>query len=254
MNQAVAPVFLYLTAFVLGLRHGIDWDHIAAITDIAGSSQHQKSAFAHGMVYALGHAFVIVLFGLLAIALGIRLPSWVDAVMEPFVGLTLVILGIWVIFSLIKHRENFRLQSRWMLLIKSANALYRKLHNKLSHYHPRKQREPIPYPDTFGFKTAFTVGMIHGIGAETPTQILIFLAAAKIGGGLMGTYLLITFVTGLLISNAFITTIASFGYAKSEKNSFLYIGLGIITAAFSLIVGLFLLTGHITTLPKIFGN
>lgn len=26
-----------LTAFVLGLRHGIDWDHIAAITDIVGA-------------------------------------------------------------------------------------------------------------------------------------------------------------------------------------------------------------------------
>src|SRR5581483_10164188 len=29
---------LFGTALVLGIRHGIDWDHIAAITDIAGTT------------------------------------------------------------------------------------------------------------------------------------------------------------------------------------------------------------------------
>ena len=49
---------LLLTAFVLGIRHGIDWDHIAAITDItsttaaaeAGEEAHRAEhvAGAHG--------------------------------------------------------------------------------------------------------------------------------------------------------------------------------------------------------------
>ncbi len=34
MNDLLALIFL---GVALGLRHGIDWDHIAAITDITGS-------------------------------------------------------------------------------------------------------------------------------------------------------------------------------------------------------------------------
>ena len=34
----------------------------------------------------------------------------------------------------------------------------------------------------YGRRTAFGVGMIHGVGAETPTQVLIFLAAAGASG------------------------------------------------------------------------
>src|SRR5215218_1862554 len=37
---------LLLTAFLLGLRHGIDWDHIAAITDITSTTAAGESGEA----------------------------------------------------------------------------------------------------------------------------------------------------------------------------------------------------------------
>ena len=57
---------------------------------------------------------------------------------------------------------------------------------------------------TYGSRSAFGVGMIHGIGAETPTQVLIFLAAAGAGGKLVGLTLLGCFLVGLLTSNTLI--------------------------------------------------
>src|SRR5262245_9691891 len=98
--------------FALGLRHGIDWDHIAAITDITSSSVTNEEAEVEGQMmavaagasgmsiavpiagppsrwaasrqgmflatmYALGHATLVVLLGLLAIWLGAMLPEWV---------------------------------------------------------------------------------------------------------------------------------------------------------------------------------
>ena len=33
-----------VSAFLFGFRHGIDWDHIAAITDITGSQDDRRSA------------------------------------------------------------------------------------------------------------------------------------------------------------------------------------------------------------------
>ncbi|MBI3366759.1 High-affinity nickel-transporter, partial [Candidatus Roizmanbacteria bacterium] len=75
-------------ALLLGLRHGIDWDHIAAITDIVGSEDDRKKSFIFSFLYIIGHASVVVLFGLLAVLVGVRLPDWIDTIMEPFVGIT----------------------------------------------------------------------------------------------------------------------------------------------------------------------
>jgi high-affinity nickel permease len=59
-----------VTAFLFGFRHGIDWDHIAAITDITGSQDDRSQAFAFGTLYALGHALVVFVIGVAAIVLG----------------------------------------------------------------------------------------------------------------------------------------------------------------------------------------
>ena len=48
----------------------------------------------------------------------------------------------------------------------------------------------------YGRGTSFGVGMLHGIGAETPTQVLIFLAAAGAGGVAVGLLLLGCFIVG----------------------------------------------------------
>ena len=124
---------LMLLGFALGLRHGIDWDHIAAITDITGSvvttdeaeelyqagnqgavsnsegpaqmtltkpvvrrkrRREVREGFFLATMYALGHASLVVLLGLLALWLGAILPNWIDPIMERLVGVTLIILGV----------------------------------------------------------------------------------------------------------------------------------------------------------------
>src|SRR5204863_3113959 len=42
-----ASVGLLITALVLGIRHGIDWDHIAAITDITSTTSAAEAATEH---------------------------------------------------------------------------------------------------------------------------------------------------------------------------------------------------------------
>ena len=42
------------TAFTFGLRHGADWDHIAAISDITGTLKDRKRSMVLALVYTLG--------------------------------------------------------------------------------------------------------------------------------------------------------------------------------------------------------
>lgn len=253
MEQHTLSTALFITTFVLGLRHGIDWDHIAAITDITGSAENTKKSFFLATMYVLGHATVIIVLGLLAVVFNLQLPSWVDALMEPLVGITLVILGVWLLVNILLHGKNYELKSRWMLIFSTVAKITRFIKAKTTHSHPHGHGHTHVHShlQNISTKTAYIIGAIHGIGAETPTQILLFIAAAGVGGRFAGAMILLTFVAGLVISNSLITLAALFGYAHSHRHSVIYMIIGVATALFSLITGLIFLFGHGGILPEI---
>jgi ABC-type nickel/cobalt efflux system permease component RcnA len=111
---------LVLTALGFGFRHGIDWDHIAALTDITSSQEEPRRSMWFATLYALGHALVVFLLGFAAIVFAQQLPDGVDAAMERFVGATLVLLGCYVFYALVRHRRDFRMRSRWMLMFSAV--------------------------------------------------------------------------------------------------------------------------------------
>ena len=59
-------IALLSTALVLGLRHGIDWDHIAAISDVTATEPTARRAFGRATIYAAGHASVVLALGSVA--------------------------------------------------------------------------------------------------------------------------------------------------------------------------------------------
>src|ERR1051325_9282499 len=97
---------LLFTTLLLGLAHGIDWDHIAAITDITGTVDEWRPGFYLASLYALGHALVVVILGVVAILAGLALPEWVDEIMAPAVGITLIFLAVWIVYSLFHHHTS----------------------------------------------------------------------------------------------------------------------------------------------------
>jgi high-affinity nickel permease len=285
-------VGLMATAFGFGFRHGIDWDHIAALTDITSSQESTRTSMFFATLYALGHALVVMVLGLAAIVLSAHLPKSVDRVMEHFVGASLVALGIYVFYALIKHGRDFRMRSRWMLILSGVRRAFRWARGRVekievTHEHEHRVEElhqhdhvPVPVsaarsvatervhshrhrhiaavPDdpfmTYGKGTAFGIGMLHGVGAETPTQILIFLAAAGAGGKGAGVLLLVCFLVGLLSSNTVVALASTFGFMGAGRNWKLYAGISVLTASFSLVIGTLFLLGRSTMLPAIFGG
>ena len=124
--------------------------------------------------------------------------------------------------------------------------------------HRHRHRHVGELPDdpfmTYGSRSAFGVGMIHGIGAETPTQVLIFLAAAGAGGKSVGLTLLGCFLIGLLSSNTLIALAGTYGFLGATRNFRLYVGVSVATAIFSVTIGSLFLFGRGTLLPAFFGG
>lgn len=268
------------SALLFGLRHGIDWDHIAAITDITSSQEDRRSSLVFGTLYAVGHALVVFLLGVLAILVGERLPPGVDEAMTRVVGVTLLVLGVYVVVSLIRHGRDFRLRSRWMLIFagfrraarwtrtRSAarvsaapegvpqtepQSWHHGHHGRPGHHHHDRPEDDDLFKN-YGRGTAFGVGMIHGVGAETPTQVLIFLAAAGAGGATLGLLVLACFIVGLLVSNSVITIGSAAGFLHASRNFAVYASVAVVTAAFSLVVGTLFVLGKDSVLPAFFGG
>jgi hypothetical protein len=302
-----AGIGVLLTGLTLGIRHGIDWDHIAAITDItsttaaasaaeaAHAEQHvttsghhhghggsielrahdggpgaatlapamrgsgdarprfgpeQLDAIKLGTLYALGHGAVVIALGVAAIAFGAILPDWLDPLMGRIVGITLLFLGLWVLYSVYRYArggETFRLRSRWMLVFDGVRYGWRRFQASV---HGHEHVEPLEM-SSYGAKTSFGVGMIHGIGAETGTQVLLIAAVGGAASAGLGIPMLLAFVVGLLISNLAIVVISSVGFVASQTRERIYVAIGAVAGVFSLVIGLVFLLGADAVLPSL---
>jgi high-affinity nickel-transport protein len=238
-------VLLLATSWLLGFRHGIDWDHIAAVTDIVSGQPRPWRAIHYGSMYALGHSVIIFAFGLVAIVLGLSLPPWVDAIMEHVVGFTLLLLGIWVLGTVMREGKTFRLRSRWMLFIETLKHGLAWFHRTEYHHHEHT---------SYGGRSCFVLGLLHGAGAETPTQVILFATAAGVGGAGTGALVLLLFVLGLLICNSLMSLLASLGFRSARHHAIFSISLGVVTGVFSSIVGVLFLLGQSALLPAILGG
>ena len=107
-------------ALVFGFRHGFDWDHIAALTDLTGSQRTSRRSMWLATLYALGHAAMVLVLGITAIVFAEQVPESVDLVMERFVGVSLIALAAWMVWTAVTTRGAPPLRSRWMLLIDAA--------------------------------------------------------------------------------------------------------------------------------------
>jgi high-affinity nickel-transport protein len=303
------------TAFGLGFRHGIDWDHIAAITDITGAQESRRQSVVLATMYALGHALVVFVLGVLAIVLSAQIPKWLDETMGRVVGATLLALGVYVVVSLVRDGRDFRMRSRWMLVFAAARRAMRwttawtpgrretvvvthdhdhshddghshehdhgqghdpghghehgdthevaavagastvttrsTKHHHLHHHVGTMPDDPFP---TYGRRTAFGIGTLHGIGAETPTQVLVFLAATRVGGAASGVLLLLCFLAGLLVSNTTVAVSAVLGFLSAARNFRLYSTVSLVAATFSIVIGTLFVLGQTSVLPALGGG
>src|SRR5919198_1947006 len=101
------PVLELLTSSglgsLLGLRHALEPDHVAAVTTLVADYRHHErtrtSAAFLGVCWGLGHTAALIAAGALLVVIGAEMPSSAANLFELAVALMLVGLGMRSIFS-----------------------------------------------------------------------------------------------------------------------------------------------------------
>jgi ABC-type nickel/cobalt efflux system permease component RcnA len=158
-----APLLVALAiAFVLGLRHASDPDHLVAVSSlVAADDGDVRAATRLGAWWGVGHAVTLLVVGLPLIALKEQLPGWLESVAETGVGLVILALGIRVLIKWL--RGDYR---------GGPHRHHERDHRHLRHgdgsaHHHRHERSP---------SQAFGIGMLHGL-AGTGAVVVLLIAA-----------------------------------------------------------------------------
>ncbi|HEY6768267.1 MAG TPA: hypothetical protein VI386_26220 [Candidatus Sulfotelmatobacter sp.] len=235
-----------LSAAVLGFRHGFDYDHIAAITDITSVEGNRRRAMRMGLLYVLGHATMVAILGGTVILFQRSLPRGLDSWAERAVGLTLVVLGLYVLGTLLRGKTALP-KSRGAILVAAVGWLGWKLGQVFGRSGERPQKPAGGYSGN----SVFVIGIIHGLGAETPSQLLLFLLAANLGGVARGFLGLAVFLVGLVTMNTLMTAsaVGIFGLSAAKPKVMRFV-IGA-TALYSVVVGSIFLFGASGFLPQL---
>ena len=90
-----APLLVALgIAFLLGLRHASDPDHLVAVTSlVAAEDGDTRKAARLGAWWGIGHAGALVALGIPLIAFKTELPAWLESGAEKTIGVVILVLA-----------------------------------------------------------------------------------------------------------------------------------------------------------------
>ena len=147
------------TGFVIGLRHALDADHLAAVSAIVSDRKSIWSSSIVGGLWGVGHTISLFVIGAMVILLKITISETAETYLEAAVGVMLVVLGLNVL------RKLF-----------TAEKLHAHEHShnghSHSHIHLHEPHEKPARHHSFSPRSV-VVGMVHGLAGSAGLMLLI---------------------------------------------------------------------------------
>ncbi len=161
-------------------------------------------------------------------------------------------LGLYVLGTFFREapHHHARPRTRITLLINGLLWIYWRLGRVFG---GTRVEAPQVFKDGYGTGSTFLVGIIHGLGAETPTQLLLFLMTVNLGGTAAGLLGLLMFIAGLLLMNTLMCASAAGLFSATLGRPVALRTLTLLTSAYSIVVGTVFLLGSSGMLPSLAG-
>lgn len=168
------PQFLAILGlgFLLGTRHALDADHIAAVSTLLSQQPSLRASGFIGLCWGIGHTIMLLLVGLAVIFLKVTISERVAHVLEVGVGAMLIVLGCSLALTIYRDR--------WHLHTHEHDG------ERHVHLHSHVERDDHRHHQwmRLSLRPLF-VGMVHGLAGSAALMLMILSAVQTMGQGVL---------------------------------------------------------------------
>lgn len=197
--MTISTITILLFGFLLGLKHAVEADHLAAVTTIVSERKSFFSSAIVGGIWGVGHTISLFVVGVFVLLLNFQINEKTERLLEFCVGIMLVFLGLNVIQKIIRG---------------GSLHFHTHEHDKHTHAHPHihdhtQLEEPHSHHGLTLSPRPLIVGLIHGLAGSAGLMLLMLPAIHSktvgliyiliFGLGSIGGMMLMSFLVGLPI-------------------------------------------------------
>lgn len=227
--ELIFPLFAGIIAAMLHVISGPD--HLAAVTPFAIESK--KKAWKIGLFWGIGHLLGMLSIGVLFLVFKELIPiEKISEQSEKFVGIILIILGLWIFFKIFKEdkkHKHIHVHSQTNPIIHEHPHLHtsEKVHN---HKHPNLKQ---------GFMASLSFGFVHGLAGVA--HFLLFLPVIGFKSNIDSVKYIIGFAIGTLLAMiAFAMVVGKVAdFSKQDHNENFFKGIRLAGGLFAFIIGIY---------------
>jgi ABC-type nickel/cobalt efflux system permease component RcnA len=158
--------------FLLGLRHALDSDHLAAVSTVLAERPSLLASGAVGLWWGIGHTLTLLLVGSVVLAWGAHIPEEFELLAESGVAVLLIVLGGTLTLKL--YRERWHVHS------------HRHDGEPHIHFHSHQRQEDHRHRHWMVQSIRpLCIGMAHGLAGSAALMLMILSTTKEVGVGVL---------------------------------------------------------------------
>jgi ABC-type nickel/cobalt efflux system permease component RcnA len=158
-------ISLLVLGLLLGMRHALEADHLAAVASLATRSKGVRGTVLQGAAWGLGHTLTLLLVGGACLLLRAAISARLAAALEGAVGVMLLLLGGDVLLRMRRRRIHFHAHRHddGTVHFHAHGHAPGEAHDRDHHQHAHGAGLPL---------RALLVGMVHGLAGSAALLLL----------------------------------------------------------------------------------
>jgi ABC-type nickel/cobalt efflux system permease component RcnA len=222
----LASMLIIATAFMLGLGHSLDPDHIVAVSTILCKCTSLRKSVVSATAWGAGHSVTVLLIGLLVLALRISIPDSVVQLFELAAGAMLVVLGALLLRPIIAQRIHTHHH-------RNASG-----DSSQTHSHLKEDKKGLVHSHNHVHKSVFT-GILQGMAGSAALMLvtLTTVSSAELGLIFIGVFG-VGVILGMVCIACVISSVLNYTATHLER---VHEKISLLTGSISIGFGIFLI-------------
>lgn len=216
-----------MLGLLLGMRHALEADHLAAVATLASRSQGTRHAVMQGIAWGLGHTVTLFLACSVVLFLDTVVPERLAQGLEAAVGAMLILLGADLWRRMRRERIHFHAHRH------ADGTVHLHAHSHAGERAPHGAHHAHVHPRGFPAR-ALCVGLMHGLAGSAA---LILLALGTVASPLAGLAYVGLFGLGSIGGMALLSLAISLPLRGARRITWMYNGLQLTVSLATIAIG-----------------